>query len=144
MKEIKGFYGKYRPFSNFWPCTVTLNGKAYPSVEHAYQAAKTLDELERLKVFHCETAKDAKRVGKQITLREDWEEIKDGIMYSLVSEKFNSKDYLRDLLLSTEKAYLEETNYWGDTYWGVSSKTGEGQNRLGKILMRVRFELKME
>ena len=75
----------------------------------------------------------------KVKLREDWEQVKLLVMEDLVRQKF-SKDPLKDRLLSTGSEYLEETNWWKDTYWGVCN--GVGENILGQILMRVRDSLR--
>lgn len=106
-------------------------------MEHAYHAAKTLD-LEMRKAIS--ESKHPKRLGKNVEMREDWDEIKFDIMYGLVLQKFTNSIYLQNKLLATGNEYLEETNYWKDTYWGVCN--GVGQNNLGLILMRIRRKLR--
>lgn len=135
---IRGFFEEYRYLSNFHPCEVRLTGIIYPTVENAFQAAKTLDFEER-KPFVSFTAVEAKKGGRKVQLRSDWEEIKDSVMEDLVRQKFLFGE-LRDKLLSTGNLYLEETNWWKDTYWGVCN--GVGKNTLGKILMKIREELR--
>ena len=136
---IKEFQGKYRFLSNFWPAIVVLDGIAYTSVEHAYQAAKTLDPALRYEVQKLDKPGDAKRWGRKIKIRPDWEAVKLEIMYQLVKNKFE-EPLLSEKLLETEEEELVEGNWWGDTFWGIGN--GKGENHLGKILMRVREELK--
>lgn len=133
------FRGKHRFLSNFYPSEVSLDGILYPSIEHAYQAAKTIDITTRREIAALKTPGQAKRRGRRVILRSNWEHIKEEIMYELVLQKFARHPVLRQLLLATGEQQLVEGNTWGDTYWGVCD--GEGQNRLGKILERVRFEL---
>lgn len=135
---ISEFRGEHEFLSNFFPSTVHLDGASYPTVEHAFQAAKTLDPDERERVRTCTWPGGAKRLGKRVALRIDWEEAKLGIMESLVREKFADPD-LRQRLLATGSRELIEGNRWGDTYWGVCR--GRGANHLGRILMKVRDEL---
>lgn len=137
---IKGFFGENRFLSNFWFSKVWYDGIEYPSVEHAYQAAKTFNPKARLDIAKLNKPGDAKRAGNDVMLRPDWEEVKVGIMTYLVREKFKNNSSLRRQLLATGDQYLEETNTWRDTFWGVCN--GVGQNWLGKILMLVRTELK--
>lgn len=137
-KSILGFFDKYRFLSNFYPSEVEFEGIAYYSVEAAYQAAKTLDEEIR-KSFIELSPGEAKRKGIGIQLREDWEKIKLGIMEELVRKKFENNNALRNKLLATDSAYLEETNHWKDKFWGIYD--GDGENHLGKILMKIRAEL---
>lgn len=137
---IKEFQGEYRWLSNFWPCTVTLDGETYPSVEHAYQAAKSLDKVWRWQVAQLTTAKEAKRMGK-IKPRDGWDSLKLIVMLRLVREKFQ-QDPFKTRLLATKNELIQEGNHWGDTFWGVDLKTGKGNNHLGHIIMQVREELK--
>ena len=139
MDGIFGFFEGARFLSNFTPVNIFYEGITYPSTEHAYQAAKTTDLQERLLIANAKTAGIAKRLGRTITLRKDWDKIKLHIMLELQRKKFSDPE-LRRRLLETDTLYLEETNTWGDTYWGVCN--GVGQNMLGKILMQVRDEIK--
>lgn len=136
MKEIKGFFGKYRWLSNFWYAPVIFEGIIYPTNEHAYQAAKVTNPLTRSLVLAIATPKDARNWGKGISLRSDWDSAKRDIMKSIVVDKFTRNIHLKLWLLATKEAYLEETNDWGDTYWGVYN--GSGSNHLGYVLMEVR------
>lgn len=138
VNKIDSFQGDYRFLSNFWFVKVKLDGVEYKSVEHAYMAAKTLDNTLRLKIRDFEKPGDVKRFCKTIELRSDWEQVKFGVMLDLVRQKF-AKEPLRSKLLNTGNAELIEGNTWGDVYWGVCR--GKGQNNLGKILMQVRQEL---
>lgn len=134
-KEILGFNGEYRFLSNFWYCEVVFEDQKYRSVEHAYVAAKTLHLNLRKRIQKVNSAGEVKHIGRNLQLRPDWEDIKLEVMANLVYQKF-LEEPLRSQLLATEDAYLEETNHWGDTYWGVCK--GVGENMLGKILMMVR------
>lgn len=131
---IDSFSGPYRFLSNFW---VEEDGL---TVEHCFQAMKTLDSEEQHWILEADTPGKAKRLGRKCTLRLDWEEAKDEAMYFLVKDKFFPGSDLASLLLGTGDAELIEGNTWGDTYWGVCN--GEGQNKLGKILMQIREELR--
>jgi ribA/ribD-fused uncharacterized protein len=138
---IDRFSGEYRFLSNFYPATVEMYGLSYPSVEHAYQAAKTLDPVERVTIRQAASAADAKRLGRIVTVRPDWLENRASFMLKLVERKF-ALPSLRDKLLATGSEELVEGNSWGDTYWGVCD--GKGANTLGLILMLVRERLAAE
>jgi ribA/ribD-fused uncharacterized protein len=118
---------------------VTLDGVAYPTVEHAFQAAKTSDPEEQRAIRECSSPNQARRMGKRATLRSDWETVKIGIMESLVRQKFTAHPELAAALLATGERRLVEGNTWGDVFWGTVR--GRGKNHLGRILMRVREEL---
>jgi ribA/ribD-fused uncharacterized protein len=138
---IDSFQGEYRFLSNFWPAEVEFEGITYPTAEHAYQAAKTLDAAERKRIAALATPADAKRAGRAVQpLRADWEMAKFDVMERCVRDKFTRHADLRQRLLATGDAELIEGNTWGDRIWGVYQ--GEGENRLGKILMNVRAELR--
>lgn len=136
---IDSFNGKYRFLSNFAPCKVIFEDIEYPSTEHAYQAAKTLDISLRKQFRACGKPSDAKKLGRKIVLRPDWETIKFEVMEQLLRAKFAQPDFKR-ALLNTGDEELIEGNTWGDTVWGVCK--GKGQNNLGKILMKIRKDLK--
>lgn len=136
--DILEFHGEYRFLSNFWPAAVTLDEVTYPSIEHAYQAAKTLDPAERASFVGC-AAGQAKRLGRSISLRSDWDAIKDAVMRDLVAQKFAPGRPLAQRLLATGAARIIEGNTWGDTYWGMCG--GRGLNKLGEMLMAQRAHL---
>ena len=139
MSVIREFVGQYRFLSNFWSCYIWYIDEWYPSVENAYQAAKMKHPTDR-KAFVNIKASEAKKLGKILVMKPNWDELKLGVMHSLVLEKFKTHDDLRKRLAATEDAELQEGNWWGDRYWGTVN--GEGENHLGKILMRVRDELR--
>jgi len=141
LGTISEFWGEYRWLSNFWYAEVVLDGEKYPSVEHAYQAAKTLDEGWRERIRKCETPGEAKRLGRQVPIREDWERSKVGIMRNLLWQKFNHP-LLKQKLLETGNCLIVEGNSWGDTFWGVCA--GCGENMLGRLIMSIRSALQTE
>lgn len=134
---IRSFKDNYRFLSNFWPAPVELDGMLYPSVENAYQAAKTLSEGER-DAFLTATPGKAKKLGRRLKIRSDWESVKISIMRDLLEKKFQYKA-LRALLIATGETPIEEGNTWGDTFWGVYR--GVGENHLGKLLMEIREQM---
>lgn len=137
---ISEFRGKHRWLSNFWPAQVTLDGVEYPSTEHAYQAAKTVDLQAREQIRSSASPGDAKRASRKLLLRPDWEEIKVQTMLDLLRQKFKHDTELGRKLLETGHVELVEGNTWGDRFWGVCK--GEGLNTLGKLLMQVREEIR--
>ena len=139
MKTIDSFSGDYRFLSNFWPSRVSMDSLTFPTVEHAFQAAKTLDLFQRQMIRDVPLPGQAKHLGRAVILRQDWESIKLDVMYGLLKQKFSAKN-LKGFLLDTGDIELIEGNTWGDKFWGTVD--GEGQNHLGKLLMQVRSELK--
>ena len=132
---IATFTGKNEFLSNFWPCKVQYQGIVYPSVEHGFQACKSLSRRDRIRISKLKTATAAKRAGRRLKLRSDWERVKKVIMYNFLRQKFKDPE-LRDKLIATRDAKLIEGNWWGDSYWGVYG--GKGKNKLGKLLMKIR------
>lgn len=145
VSVIDNFTGSYRFLSNFYPCDIFYQGTWYPTLEHAYQAAKTLDSIERHNILICPTAGKAKRLGGEITCQPGWDLMKVDIMRELLRQKF-AEPKLRDKLIATGEMKLIEGNYWGDHFWGVCTKPAcpGGSNLLGKLLMQIRDEKKAE
>ncbi len=142
MKQISEFQGQYRWLSNFWAVPIRREGRVYPSVEHAYMAAKS-DGLE-WKAFCASTPSPGvvKRASKNIDLVAEWDTKKLDVMLECLREKFTSPP-MRALLLNTRGVHLQEGNRWGDTFWGVDLRRNPpvGSNHLGRLLMQVREEL---
>jgi ribA/ribD-fused uncharacterized protein len=142
--HIAFFRGRWEFLSNFYPSEVKLKGKTYPTVEHAFQAAKTLDEADRERIRLAETAGQAKAMGRKVALRSGWAVGNNGIrvqvMRALLKQKFAPGTELAQKLLDTEDREIVEGNTWNDTFWGVCN--GKGKNRLGELLMAIREELR--
>ena len=136
---IDSFKGKYFFLSNFYESPVIYEGITYLNNEAAFQAQKTLTNKERL-AFSMLNPSQAKKLGRSVSLRPDWEDIKIDIMYNICKAKFTQNETLKTKLLKTGDAMLIEGNTWGDKIWGQVN--GVGENNLGKILMRIREELK--
>lgn len=135
---ILGFFNSYHFLSNFYLCDVEYDGLVYPSSENAFQAAKCERIAERNDFVNISPNK-SKQKGHEVQMRSDWDEVKFQVMYDICKCKFTQNPILREKLIATGDAYLEETNTWGDRIWGVCN--GVGENNLGKILMRIREEL---
>lgn len=133
---IDSFTGEFRFLSNFWPAVVYLDDACYPTVENAYQAAKTRN-LELRKPFQTCSPVVAKQRGRKLLFRSDWEQVKLRTMKDLLFQKFSHPD-LAELLSRTGCQELIEGNHWNDTFWGVCN--GVGENHLGKLLMEVRYQ----
>ena len=143
MKSIDHFQGQYRWLSNFWPCYLVYHDILYPTVEHAYQAAKVEDLALKIKIKDCPTPAEAKDFFQTHSVKPaaGWTiEKKLAIMEELLKIKFSGIDpFLTRALLETGDAELIEGNTWNDTFWGVYN--GAGENNLGRLLMKVRNEL---
>jgi ribA/ribD-fused uncharacterized protein len=136
MDDIISFKDEHRFLSNFWTCEIWFEGIKYPSTEHAYQAAKTLDQLKRIEISGLKTPGRAKRAGKRVVMRDDWDEVKIDVMQALTTRKYLNHPKLAEKLRATGRCKIIEGNTWGDTFWGVCE--GKGRNELGKAIMRTR------
>ena len=144
--EISLFRGKYAFLSNFYSSPFTYKGKEWPTVEHFFQACKTIDEKDHEKIRLVFSPGQAKRMGRKIKLRPNWEKIKYGAMLAAVSMKFEQNEELRDKLKATGEALLTEGNTWHNNTWGNCTcskcKNIIGENLLGRALMQARDGLK--
>lgn len=143
-KEIKGFFGPYRFLSNTWPAKVILDGVEYSCVENAYKAWR----WKRKSRTYFETCTPLEAIDynrKNIPdgcSQDEWDRNKVEYMTFLNMQKYNKEQNLElyQKLKETGEKYLEETNWWGDEFWG-KDKDGNGENNLGKVLMKVREEV---
>ncbi len=142
IEKIDSFSGDYEFLSNMYPCNITYDGIVYKCSESAYQAQKC---PELAYTFKNLDGYAAKKLGRQVNIRPDWDNIKLIIMGKIVYTKFTQNKALAEKLLTTDNAELIEGNWWSDTYWGVCTNKKYdhvGENYLGKILMFVREILK--
>ena len=133
--KIDSFRGEYFFLSNFYEAPVEYEELTYQNSEAAFQAQKCANPKER-ETFTTMNPSEAKKAGRTVTLRKDWEDVKIAVMTGVVKAKFEQNPDLAELLLATKDAYLEEGNNWGDRVWGTVN--GEGANNLGLILMNTR------
>jgi len=135
---INGFQS-YRFLSNFWSVSIEIDGKAYSSVEHYYQACKARTTEDHEQIRNARTPGEAKRLGGKTDIIDQWDQKKVWIMMRGLRAKFSNLELARKLF-DTGDEFLVEWNYWGDRFWGVSDYVG--YNLLGQLLMMVREEVK--
>jgi ribA/ribD-fused uncharacterized protein len=155
---ITSFSGRFACLSMFWRCPVVHDGIDYPGGEWAFQAAKTMDPGLRMRICSLATAGEAKRYGRGLPLRADWETVRYAVMLDVNRDKYARNPGLATVLAATGIAALVEGNYWGDDTWGAvpaaARPPGElplwqpdpadprtwlaGRNWLGHALMTVR------
>lgn len=140
--SITSFTGQYRFLSNFATSNFEYQNTTWNNAEAAFQAMKCPN---RINEFSSLPPNEAKALGRRVSLRKDWEQVKESIMHEIVYAKFSQDPHLLKRLLQTQDQTLVEGNHWHDNIWGNCSchkcKKIKGQNKLGKILMRVRGNL---
>ena len=136
--RIDEFAGDYFFLSNYSPSALSRHGITFPTVEHAYAAAKTTDAAAQRRIAAAASAGDAKRLGRKVTLRRDWDRVRVGVMRELLELKF-ADPQLAAQLVATGDAHLVEGNDWGDRFWGECD--GDGANMLGRLLMELRTRI---
>lgn len=142
MTPITSFKDGFRFLSNMAEVEILYDGMKFKSVEAFYQAMKT-DNLHLRIPFQEYSGPESKKYGRQLVLRNNWDDIKDKVMEYGLRQKFNNVEF-KILLLATEDRELIEGNYWHDNYWGscTCKKCGnKGLNRLGILLMKIRKEI---
>lgn len=143
---IDFFHGEYYFLSNFYKADFTdVTGVTWPTVEHYYQAMKTENCIEREKIRKASGPSIAKKMGREVKLRNNWESIKLNVMRNALTYKFNQNPDLKQKLIDTGDAMLMECNTWHDNIWGncqcSECRKIVGQNYLGKLLMGIRTRL---
>lgn len=138
---IEKFRGQYNFLSNFYSAPIEYEGLKFSCTEVAYMFFKVGDKTIKEKIYLSQDPKEAKRLGKAKP-RKDWDEIKLSLMEDLIRCKFTQNENLKKKLLETGNQEIQEGNWWKDTFWGVDENTKVGENHLGKIIMKIREELK--
>ena len=145
MEELL-FYNEWDPWGelcNYYVRDMVIDGVTWKSVEHYYQAEKSLDPVYRQLVHDAATPADAKALGNspEYAHRPDWDTWKLMAMRRGLFYKFMQHKDLQELLLSTGDKILHE-NSMVDYYWGIGEEK-TGLSMLGKELMALREELRV-
>lgn len=135
---IDSFKNQHFFLSNFFPCEVKFEGKIYQSSEAVYQVCKCINEKDKNNFINI-IGVEFKKLGRQVEIRSDWNDIKIDKMREILNCKFSQNIHLTQDLIKTKDHELIEGNYWKDYFWGVCN--GKGKNILGKLLMQLREEL---
>lgn len=142
---IDRFEGEYAWLSNFDDRDVKYEGIVYPTSEHAYQAAKSDDIAERRALAALMTPSAAKKAGRNVKMRDGFEEEKLSVMKKVIEGKVERHPELAEMLVATYPALLVEGNHWHDNFWGdcrcSKCSSAPGSNMLGRILMEIRLPL---
>ena len=133
----------YKWLSNMQLVDISLKGRIYPSVEHAYMSEKSHDAVWKELCTKKEiSGKQIKVFSRTINLRVDWEDVKLLVMEHCLREKFKQEPFKQGLL-DTGNQNIQEGNYWNDAFWGVDLKQDPnvGENHLGRLIMKIRYEI---
>lgn len=141
---IYGFFNDFRFLSNFHLVEIPYDGLVFRSTEAAYMSAKTHDQATKIALQGATSPVEAKKLGRQLTLRPDWDSVRLDVMEAVNRVKYitgpsDETKMLGEMLKATKPAVLVEANWWGDRFWGECK--GFGENNLGKVLMKIRNEL---
>lgn len=137
---ITEFKGEYRFFSNFYHSEIELNGRVFPTAEHAYVSEKSEEPTFKDRLAEPQLSPAlAKKLGRDVPLRGDWEHVKIDVMLTVLTRKFK-QDFFKNKLLETGTQNIQEGNHHGDRFWGVDLDVNPnvGENHLGRLLMFIR------
>lgn len=138
---VMGFFDEHRWLSNFWPCNIRIYDLTFPSSEHAYVYSKGEFDESLLQKLLESTPGQAKKIGREVTLYDNFDNNRINIMNAILRRKFSDDNpELKRKLIETRQKELVEFNTWGDTFWGMTPD-GNGLNNLGKALMTIREDL---
>lgn len=138
---IDSFKDEYSWLSNMSLLPIQYKGRYFCCTESAYQAEKCANERDKDMFIHL-NGYESKKLGRNIQIRDDWNEVRLQVMEELTALKYTPHTPLAIRLLETGDAEIVEGNNWKDTFWGICN--GIGENHLGKILMSQRAKLKEE
>lgn len=131
------FRNEYYFLSNFYPCTIKVNGYVFTNAEAAFQAMKCTNELDVIALTKMNGA-DAKSFGRRISLRSDWNSFRLKAMCYVLTCKFTQNPDLLAKLKQISVPIVED-NIWNDKFWGRCN--GAGENHLGIILENLKQKL---
>lgn len=146
MEPISTFRGQYEWLSNFYPCSITLDGYVWRSTECYYQAQKFHNLQTKLR-FTDLSGNQAKSLARSMAsdIRSDWTNVSMDVMERALAQKFTFHNELGHKLMATGDVMLIEGNYWHDLFWGqciCAKHQGKGENHLGRLLMARRAILR--
>ncbi len=138
QEKILFYGGGWNCFSNFSAHQVEYDGTLWPTSEHAFQAAKTLNEDEKNKIKLARSPQEALLLGRSVMLRSDWESVKVDILESILRAKYTQHLAIQEKLFQSQGKELIEASPV-DSFWGIGPG-GTGENMCGKLWMKIREE----
>jgi len=138
VEVIKEFRGEYSFLSNFYRAAFEWRAIHWFTVEHAFQAAKALHDVDYVnQILGDPDPGIVKRMGRKVLIDvSHWDAHKVSYMREIIHAKFSTVPGLAGKLINTGAAMLVEGNTWHDYFWGRCN--GRGKNVLGAILMEER------
>lgn len=141
------FYKEFGPLgylANYSNHSFNKNGVFYKTVEHYYQSEKFADEKIKKEILNAKTPKIASNIGRDRNnpRKDNFKNIKLDVMYEGILEKFRQNREIACKLIETRNQEIIEATI-DEYYWGIG-KNKTGQNNIGKILVRVREQIKKE
>lgn len=142
MITIPYYETSYFAFHNFSAHAIEIDGVIYPTAEHAFHAFKFEDDVLRQKIIECKSPIAAYKLGKELKpqRRSDWDEIKVEVLTNIIRYKAQQNPDVKEALLLSGNEKIAEVNP-NDDFWGTGPD-GQGMNHTGKILMKIRDELR--
>lgn len=138
------FSGDLYFLSNFYPCEILIKGILFANVEQYFQWSKCITKQDKDNILSTDNPGEAKCIGRKVKINPNWDNIREYVMYEGLIAKFTQNEDLKSKLLSTDDSLLVEGNNWGDKFWGVDYYTRIGENKLGKLLCKVKINIKKE
>lgn len=130
---------EFHVLSNFSSHQVEIDGVLYPTCEHAYHALRYNDIEIQKEIIQAKSARKAWEISqwykdKQL---EDFDKVV--IMKSILIEKLNQHEDVREALFNSQDSILEK-QIEVDLFWGISSNN-QWKNMLWNLWMEIRNKL---
>ncbi|MFT3736840.1 MAG: NADAR family protein [Rhodocyclaceae bacterium] len=150
------FWRTDEPFSNWHPSPFVIDGRTFNCGEQWMMYSKAMlfgDEEIAGKIMAEAVPRKQKMLGRQVRGfdGEEWTAQCEDIMYEGLLEKFRQSEQMLKAMLDTGDTMLVEASP-DDAIWGIGLEESDpracnpeqwlGQNKLGKVLMRVRDSLR--
>lgn len=145
IETIDNFNGVFDFLNNEYPCAVYLEGRLYPSVFHAFQAARSEKDHERAKIALAESLQELYELATEIEDPPEWANKRLTVMEKCLRDKFRRHRELRERLRKTGNRDLINTyadRSTSNLFWGMVE--GKGQNHLGHLLQNIRLDIHTE
>ena len=139
-KSINFLETRWSYLSPFSAHEVEIDGILYKTAEHAYQALRMIPSVQQ-KIRDAKSPLDAWREAQLCKERGEVLDSynKNVLMEKIFRAKLEQHQDIKDILLESGTYELLKV-YPTDYYWGTGAD-GSGENQMGKLWMKLRFEL---